>query len=172
MRADLSARPSSSRGFTLIELMIVVAIIGILAAIAMPSYTSYIARANRADARTQLVQVAQFMQRFYAANDSYLTDRAGTSVSDSSTGVPTSTIFGNLLHSPADGTALYDLNIPQGTSTLPLTSAASFTIRMVPVTGGKMATDKCGTFTLNSLGVRGITNLPTGSTATRDECWK
>jgi type IV pilus assembly protein PilE len=54
-------RPIS--GFTLIELMIVVAIVAILASIALPSYTSYIARARRADARTQLRQAAQFMQR-------------------------------------------------------------------------------------------------------------
>jgi len=174
MRSTTCSPRRPAKGFTLIELMIVVAIIGILAAIAMPSYTSYIARANRADARTQLVQVAQFMQRFYAANDSYLTDRAGTSVSDSSTGVPTSAIFGNLLHSPADGTALYDLNIPQGTSTLPLTSAASFTIRMVPVTGGKMASDECGTFTLDSVGHRGVIVSGTASTSgpLRDKCWK
>lgn len=141
-------------GFTLIELMIVVAIVAILASIALPSYTSYVARARRADARTQLVQVAQFMQRFYTANDSYALDRAGNAPF---TQVPT-----NLLHSPADSTALYDLAIPSGSLTV-----SSFTLQMVPVSGAAMANDPCGTFTLTSTGVRGVTG-----TMSRDDCWK
>lgn len=155
----------ANQGFTLIELMITVAIIGILAAVAMPSYTSYIARANRADARGQLLQVAQFMQKFYAANDSYLTDRAGNTV--------LSQVPANLKRAPADGgTKLYDLTIPLGTD--PLTTDTSFTIRMVPVTGGKMASDKCGTFTLTATGLRGIRVGSTQYTsgALRDECWR
>lgn len=155
-------RPAA--GFTLIELMITVAVVAILASIALPSYTSYIARARRADARTQLVQAAQFMQRFYAANDSYLQDRSGNAVLGQ---VPA-----GLLHSPADSSALYDLAIPLGVA--PLTNAASFTIRMVPVAGGSMANDECGTFTLTSTGLRGVTVGGTDYTTgtLRDKCWK
>jgi type IV pilus assembly protein PilE len=146
---------SGARGFTLVELMIVVAIVAILASIALPSYTSYVARAKRADARTQLLQVAQFMQRFYAANDSYLQDRAANGVF--------SQVPSLLKQSPADGTGLYDLEIPNADL-----SATGYTLRMVPVTSGAMATDPCGTFTLTSTGVRGVT----GTGMSRDECWK
>ena len=147
------SRPeANSGGFTLIEVMIVVAIIAILASIALPSYTSYIARAQRADARTQLLQVAQFMQRFYTANDTYVQDRASNLVA---TQVPT-----NLQQSPGDGDAIYTLNIAVVTTT-------AFTLQMVPVPGGRMASDGCGTFTLTSTGVRGVTG-----TLPRDTCWK
>jgi type IV pilus assembly protein PilE len=54
-----------------------VAIIGVIAALAMPAYTNHIARAHRADARTTLLQAAQYMQRFYAANDSFEKTRPG-----------------------------------------------------------------------------------------------
>lgn len=163
MPAQIKPRkyPARTTGFTLIELMVVVAIVGLLAAVAMPSYTSYIARAQRADARAQLMQVAQFMQRFYAANDRFDKDRSGaTDVIDM--------IPGNLKQAPADGTALYNLAIPNATL-----SQSSFTLQMVPVADGKMAVDECGSFTLTSTGVRGVlVGTTPGNTTLRDKCWK
>ena len=50
-------------GFTLIELMIVLAIVGILSAIAFPSYTKYVAKGKRAEARAALLESAQYMER-------------------------------------------------------------------------------------------------------------
>jgi len=146
-------------GFTLIELMITAVIVAILAAIAVPSYASYIARARRADARVQLVQAAQFMQRFYTANDSYSEDRASNNVIN--------VIPAGLKQSPADSSKIYELALPQ-------TNTVSFTLHMVPVAGGSMANDLCGTFTLSSTGVRGIlvNNVQDNTSPLRDTCWK
>jgi type IV pilus assembly protein PilE len=134
--------------------------LGLLGAIALPSYTSHMAKAHRADARGQLVQAAQFMQRFYAANDNFKLDRKGNAVLGQ---VPET-----LLHSPTQGLALYDLSIPQATL-----SELNYTLHMTPVANGKMATDECGAFTLTSTGIKGvILGTTSGNSTLRDKCWK
>jgi type IV pilus assembly protein PilE len=161
-RSAPGARTSRDRlgGLTLIEVLVVISILSLLVAIALPSYTEHVARAKRADARTQLLQAAQFMQRFYAANDDYQADRAGNAIR---TQIPA-----NLLKSPADSEAVYTLEIPVATLT-----RATFEIQMVPVPGGPMAADKCGTFALSSLGVRSvIVGAVQSTSALRDSCWK
>jgi len=156
-----------AQGFTLIELMITVAIVAILASIAVPAYTSYVARARRADARTQLLQAAQFMQRFYSANDRYDQDRSANSVTSSTYGLPI-----NLTRSPADGSAIYQLNPTAsslGSPTFTVTASA-YTLTMSRITGGAAANDPCGDFTLTSAGVRDVIN--NSASWSRDKCWK
>jgi type IV pilus assembly protein PilE len=67
---------SNSKGFTLIELMIVVAIVGIISAIALPSYQSSVAKSRRAEALSQLLETVQFMQEGYSQNDRFDQTRA------------------------------------------------------------------------------------------------
>jgi type IV pilus assembly protein PilE len=59
-------------GFTLIELMIVVAIIAILAAIAYPSYQDSVRKTKRADGKAAIVELANFMERFFTENNTYV----------------------------------------------------------------------------------------------------
>ena len=149
-------------GFTLIELMIVVAIVGILAAVALPSYQAYVARANRAAARAQLAQAAQYMQRFYAANDRYDANRTGAQTI-------WATMPPGLLRSPAEGTQQYAISNVGANPSVAATS--TFTLVMFPLAAGSMANDMCGGFTMTQAGVRGITIA--GATAARiAECWR
>lgn len=136
----------SSLGFTLIELMVTVAIVGILAAVAFPSYTEYIKRGDRASARAALLEAQQFMERFYAANSRYTTDTGGTT----SPNLPA-----RLLQVPAESPK-YDLTL-----TAPATN--SYTLTATP-----KGSDKCGNLTLTNTGIKGIS--ATGPTV--QECWK
>lgn len=85
-----------NKGFTLIEVMIVVAIIGILAAIAYPSYDEYVKRGNRAEGQAFLNEVAARQERYFSQNNAYAASASDLNVpTDSETGKYTLTISTN-----------------------------------------------------------------------------
>ncbi len=148
-RSDMGMRSSAlrSRGFTLIELMIVVVVIGILAAIAYPSYEEYTRKAKRADAQAVLLELAQFMERHYTANGKYLT------ATNEAPTLPFTV-------APKDGSRKnYDLSFAN------TPTASGYTLRAVPT--GSMASDTCGTLTLNNAGAKGQ-----ASGASLAACWR
>ena len=135
-----TARPT---GFTLIEVMIVVAIVAILAAIALPSYNEYIRRGHRADARAGLLQAQQWLERAATATGVYPTS------------LPASRTWSG------DGTKRYDIALAAGATN------AAFTLTATPK--GAQVGDKCGTYTLTHTGLRGANGVTSGAIVT--ECW-
>lgn len=148
------------RGFTLIELMIVVSIVSILAAISYPSYRDSVDKSRRAEARAQLMDAVQYMQRFYSQNDRYHETNAAVPVDAA---LPTA-----LQVSPkgaASGTQIYNLGFAPNSLT-----ATGFLLQAVPRTAGPMSSDKCGTLQINQVGRRTVTGSTGGATA--EICWR
>jgi type IV pilus assembly protein PilE len=139
-------------GFTLVELLIVIAIISIIAAIAVPSYMDNVRQTKRTEAQAALVQLSQAMERYYTVNYSY----EGAANGGSDTGAPAATTFPST-QSPATGTAAYNLTISAAT-------ASDYTLTATPA--GAQTADPCGTLTLTSTNVRGDGG-PAGM-----ECWR
>lgn len=128
-------------GFTLIEMMITVAIIAILAAVALPIYDESRRKSRRADAKQILMQTAQFMERNYTETNRYDKLRK------------------------ADGT-LDDIALPAGltsasgyTISIGAVAQASFTLNAAPVAGGPQNADGCGTYTINQAGVKALAGV-------------
>jgi len=140
----------AGRGFTLIEVLVAIAIIGILAAIAIPAYTSYIQRANRTDAKTQLLEAAAFLQRCFSQNNDYRC----APLAPATMAVP----YDQAPAPPAP--AKYTITVFAGGGV----GSTSYELRATPAAGSSMVGDDCGAFTLTNAGVRGVT----GAGA---DCW-
>nr|WP_317199489.1 type IV pilin protein [uncultured Psychrobacter sp.] len=132
-------------GFTLIELMIVVAVIGILAAIAFPSYQRYVIKSKRADMMSEMHNIASDVQTRKLAQGNY----ADMDVTDLT------------VNYPRQGTALYTLAITPD----PMTN--QWLITSTPIAGTQMASD--GNLTLNYQGVKCRVISGTNTCGTDDE---
>lgn len=138
--------PAKQIGFTLIELVIAVAIVGILASIAYPSYTESVRKSRRTAAKVTLTDAAARQERWFTENNAYTTDvnnLGGT---------------GGTLKSDED---LYTITV----ATTPCGNTSCFTL--TATAGGLQASDvKCTTFTLTNTGAKGYTG-----SGTRTDCW-
>ena len=137
-------------GFTLIELMITVAIIGILSSVGYPSYQRHIQKAKRSEAQAALVSMATAMEQWRVENNN---DYSGVTV-----GTGATSIFSDQV--PTDGgTKTYTLSI----STL---AAGNYTLKAVPV--APQDTDECGELTLDSTGIKGAKGISPDTAG----CWE
>ena len=124
---------SKNGGFTLMEVMIVVAVVALIAAFAVPSYREYVKRGERADARAQMLNIANWMQQQYTLKNKYPTGST----------VPTS-----MQKTPSTGSPKYNLSVATASDGL------SSTITATPVTSDS----KCGTDTLDSTGKKTVSS--------------
>ncbi|HED34902.1 MAG TPA: type IV pilin protein [Gammaproteobacteria bacterium] len=115
-----------NNGFTLLELLIVVALIGILAAVGYPSYQSSMLKGHRAEAQADMLEAAGFIERIYTENGNYTAAVLPFSVS------------------PRTGTTSYALTLAN--------NATSFTITATP--SGAQSNDPCGTLAVDSTGAQ------------------
>lgn len=140
-------------GFTLIELVIVVAIVGILAGIAYPSYTEYVKKGRRADAKAGLLDL-QIRQEKYRANCTQFASGISTAMSCGTGGNY------NLIGSTSS---------PDNNYTLSIVSANATNYTLKATRTGQQTGDKCGDFQIDQNGTKSVVNATSPYNATK--CW-
>jgi type IV pilus assembly protein PilE len=156
---------AASFGFSMIELMIVVAIIAVLAAIAISSYSNYVVKTNRSAATGCMSQYASYMERFYTTNLRYDETPASSS---SSAAVP----------NPVAGTTptlVLDCATTAQTGnnytySVPAPSTTGYIIQATPINAQLTRDKQCGALTLNQLGSRTAASGSTNTTIVA-QCW-
>ncbi len=134
-------------GFTLIELMIVVAVIAIITLIAFPSYQQYVVRAKRAEGRAALLGAVQNLERFFTNNNTYTVDLAAAGI--------------RAFSADTAAASAYTIAVGPGAAGI----ASSFVARAIP---SNLTDPECGTLTYNQTGQKGME----GATATNvSTCW-
>lgn len=137
-------------GFTLVELLIAVAIIGIIAAIGLPAYRQSILKSHRTDAKITLSRLATLEERYYFTNNSYTGDFADI-VPGATSGQPIAS---------DDGRYSIAVTLTGGGTGWSMTATA---------TGPQASDTACATFTLTSQGAK---SAKTSANANNAECWR
>ncbi|WP_027468883.1 type IV pilin protein [Deefgea rivuli] len=140
-------------GFTLIEMMIVVAIIGILAAIAIPNYQDYVRKSRRTDATVTISKIQQAQEKWRANNTSYTATLSDLGITSSTTENGYYTI------SIAKDGASSCTGTPDGTT---------YCVKAVAVTGKSQTSDKAGATSCSTLYMHILNGNATGTPAA---CW-
>lgn len=153
---------SNERGFTLIELMIAVAVVAILSAIALPSYNQYVLRSHRAEAKNMLLAVAQRLEQNYTLSGSYDTTpgNAAPNINNAMLGT------WGLSQAPLSGAPRYNISF-QAAPAQP--TPITFVLLATPV-GAQIADTTCGVLLLNNVNLKGAAGQNNRSQVTRD-CW-
>ena len=160
------------QGFSLLELMIAVAILGIISSIAYPSYLKQVQKSKRTAAKVELMRIAQLQESFYVQNLSYAKALDGNATAGG-LGFATSTVTAeggeytiSLAATKADGNAC------TGTSATP---CVVYTLTATPVASKPQVHDKaCTGFRLTNTGVKlakSTVHTAYGTASVRDECW-